>query len=77
MPLSPQTLVQEGLIKDTSILIGTNANEGYWSLLYLLPSMFPNNELKLSDREFDEKKYEEAVGKIFSFHPKPVSKIWV
>ena len=37
--------------------------------------MFPNNELKLSDREFDEKKYEEAVAKIFSFHPKPVSEI--
>ena len=48
-------------------------HEGYWSLLYLLPDMFPNNELKISDRDLSQEKYEEAVSKIFSFYPKPVS----
>ena len=48
-------------------------NEGYWSLLYLLPDMFPNNELKMSDRELSQEKYQEAVHQIFSFYPKPVS----
>jgi hypothetical protein len=35
--------------------------------------MFPNNELKMSDRELSQEKYQEAVHQIFSFYPKPVS----
>ena len=39
----------------------------------MLPDMFPNNELKMSDRELSQEKYQEAVHQIFSFYPKPVS----
>ena len=73
LPNSPRTLLENKAFKDISVLIGSNANEGYWSLLYLLPDMFPNNELKMSDRELSEEKYKQAVHQIFSFYPKPVS----
>ena len=45
--------------------------------MYLLEDMFPNNELKMSDRDLSQEKYEQAVDKIFSFYPKPVSKIFL
>ena len=73
MPRSPKTMLEMNYFKDISILIGSNANEGYWSLMYLLPDMFPNNELKVSDRTLTEEKYMEAVSKIFSFYPESVS----
>ena len=73
LPFSPQTLLKDGLIKDAPVLIGNNANEGYLSLLYLLPNMFPNNELKLTAREFTEEQYMEAVSNIYNFYPTSVS----
>ena len=73
LPLSPRTMLENTRFKNISILIGSNANEGYWSLLYLLPEMFPNNELKMSDRDLSQQKYQEAVDQIFNFYPKPVS----
>merc|ERR1711971_397126 len=72
LPMSPRTLLEKKAFKDISVLIGSNTNEGYWSLLYLLPDMFPNNELKMSDRELSQEKYQEAVHQIFSFYPKPM-----
>ena len=69
LPLSPRTMLDNRPFKDISVLIGSNANEGYWSLLYLLPEMFPNNELKMSDRDLSPQKYQEAVDQIFSFYP--------
>ena len=73
LPFSPQTLLKDGLIKDAPVLIGNNANEGYLSLLYLLPNMFPNNELKLTAREFTEEQYMKAVSNIYNFYPTSVS----
>ena len=75
LPYEPKDLLNKGLVKDISILIGNNANEGYWSLLYLLPSLFPNNELKISDRDLTEEQYQLAVDSIFSFYPKAVQKL--
>ena len=45
--------------------------------MYLLEDMFPNNELKMSDRDLSQEKYEQAVDKIFSFYPKPVSEFFL
>merc|ERR1712020_567720 len=75
LPLSPRTMLDNRPFKDISVLIGSNANEGYWSLLYLLPEMFPNNELKMSDRDLSPQKYQEAVDQIFSFYTKPMRKL--
>jgi len=72
LPISPRTLMENQDFKDISVLIGSNANEGYWSLMYLLEEMFPNNELKMSDRNLSQEEYEEAVNSIFSFYPKPM-----
>ena len=58
-----------------SLLIGSNANEGYWSLLYLLPDMFPNTELKMNDRTLTEDKYQSTVASIFSFYPRPMQRL--
>ena len=66
------TIKNQQFLKKTLVTLGSNANEGYWSLMYLLPNWFPNNELKISDREFTEDRYQEAVSKVFSFYPKPV-----
>ena len=75
LPASPKTLMENGLVKDISILIGNNANEGYWSLMYLLPSLFPNNELKLRDRDLTQEMYQRTVDSIFSFYPKSLQKL--
>jgi carboxylesterase type B len=73
LPLSPRTMMENNLFKDVSVLIGSNNNEGFMSLMYLLPNLFPKNELKMTDMNLTEEKYQEAVAKIFSFYPKPVS----
>ena len=67
--------MKNGLVKDISILIGNNANEGYWSLMYLLPSLFPNNELKLRDRDLTQDMYQATVDSIFNFYPKSLQKL--
>ena len=69
---SPVTLLKNGLFKDISVLIGTNSNEGYVSLMYLLPELFPNNELKESDKFLTEEQYQAAVDAIFSYLPGPM-----
>ena len=45
---------------------------GYWSLLYLLPSLFPNNELREREMNLSDEEYMEAVETIFTFYPRAV-----
>lgn len=73
LPMSPRQMLKNKYFKDVSVLIGSNSNEGYWSLMYLLPELFPNNELKMSDRDLTEENYQKAVDSIFDFYPNPVS----
>ena len=70
---SPRSMLENENFINTSILIGSNTNEGYWSLMYLLPDLFPNKPLNISDLELSEEQYIKAVQQIFSFYPKKVS----
>jgi carboxylesterase type B len=72
LPLSPRIMLENNLFTNVSVLIGSNNNEGFWSLMYLLPDLFPNNELTMRDRMITDEKYQEATGQIFPFYPKTV-----
>ena len=58
---------------NTSLLIGTNANEGFWSLMYFLTDIFPNKELTLEERQLSRTEYRNAVQMIFSQYDSSVS----
>ena len=55
------------------ILIGNNANEGFWSLMYYLPDLMPNKELNDSQKILDDTEYHKYVHDIFNFYTKRVS----
>lgn len=70
----PEILMREkAFASDKAVLIGSNANEGFWSLMYSHPDIFPKEELSLSDRELSRKEYLDAVKSIFAFYPSPVA----
>lgn len=73
LPASPERLLNESAFSsDKAVLIGTNANEGFWSLMYLLTDVFPNEELSESERTLSEREYQQSVQTIFSFYPSMV-----
>ncbi|XP_076449528.1 uncharacterized protein LOC143285962 [Babylonia areolata] len=53
LPEDPWTLLGKGAVKDTEILIGVNADEGMYFLLYGFPELFPlDNSGHITDEEF-------------------------
>jgi hypothetical protein len=44
-------------------------------MMFLMPEIFPNSELSLSERTMSEEDYQSIVGEIFDFYPKLVS--WI
>ena len=66
----------EELTSDTStnipILIGSNANEGFWSLMYYDGERFPNDGLTIDQRRMSEEEFTDVVAGLFSFYPSNV-----
>ena len=62
---------------DVPVLLGSNANEGFWSLMYYLADLLPNRELSESEKAMTEKEYKDTVANVFKFYPKKASNIYI
>ncbi len=71
----PDLLLERGKIRNISVIIGNNANEGFRSLMYFLPEVFPNFELSLPERTLSEEEFQKSVKRIFTSYPKVVKKM--
>ena len=64
------------LITETSseinILTGSNANEGFFSLMYADKKSFPNKELTIDERKMTKKEYFYAVNALLGLYPAKV-----
>ena len=58
---------------DVPVLLGSNANEGFWSLMYYLTDILPNRELSESEKVITEKEYKDTVANVFKFYPEKAS----
>ena len=74
LPAAPAKMLEENAFaSDKEVLIGSNANEGYWSLMYYLTTLMPNRNLSEEEMMLTDKEYEEAVDSVYSFYPEGVS----
>ena len=74
LPVSPTTMLSldDVVNPDIPILIGTNANEGVWFLMYYLTDLMPNSELTADQRTLTQDEYMQTVSSIFTFYPENV-----
>ena len=73
LPTSPKTMMNLPIIDPSiQVLIGNNANEGFWSLMYYLPDLMPNKELNDQHKKLKDTEYYKHVHDIFNFYPKKV-----
>ena len=56
--------------KDVPVLMGSNANEGFWSLMYFLTELLPNRDLTENEKVINETQYKDTVANVFKFYPK-------
>ena len=70
----PEKYLEEKSFGDKPVLIGTNANEGYWSLMYLLGDLFKREELSEDERTLSTREYRDTVSQIFD--PNYSEKVW-
>ena len=62
---SPQEYLAEGSFKKIPLLMGSNANEGTWLLVYHEPKLFDLNEtIKISSE-----KHRQVLDRLFQYHP--------
>ena len=54
------------------VLLGSNRNEGFWSLMYFLYELMPNRELTEEEMTLEPEEYYNYTEKILSFYDKPV-----
>ena len=62
---------------DVPVLLGSNANEGFWSLMYYLTDLLPNRELCDNEKIMNETQYQDTVANVFKFYPKKASNIYI
>ena len=68
---SPEDYQREkAFSKDVPVLLGSNANEGFWSLMYYLTELLPNRDLTENEKVINETQYKDTVANIFKFYPK-------
>ena len=73
---SPAAMMKFGTIDwSIPVLIGSNANEGFWSLMYYLTDLLPNKELTDKQKTLTKGEYHKHVESIFSFYPEEVSQL--
>eukprot|EP00095_Tigriopus_kingsejongensis_P008411 maker-scaffold9_size846264-snap-gene-7.26 protein:Tk08411 transcript:maker-scaffold9_size846264-snap-gene-7.26-mRNA-1 annotation:"PREDICTED: acetylcholinesterase-like" len=67
---SPEKALTSGLISSKiPVLLGSNANEGFYSLMYFDPDTFPDQELDEDDQDLSEKDFNDVVQAIFPQFP--------
>ena len=57
---------------EVPILIGSNANEGFGSLMYFDMERFPNKDMTIDERKMTGEEYANAVAGLLSFYPSKV-----
>ena len=67
----PKDLI-DSVCSEIPVLIGSNKNEGFWSLLYFLTDLMPNRELSDEEMRLNMTSYMGYVNSILSFEPKEV-----
>ena len=70
----PKELINS-VCPEIPVLIGSNKNEGFWSLMYFLTDLMPNRELSNEEMTLNITSYMGYVNNILSFHPKEVLSI--
>ena len=67
LPAPPATLMKlnNSINSNIPVLIGSNANEGFWSLMYYLTDLMPNNELTPQERTLSQEEYYKVVESVF------------
>ena len=74
IPARPEKILEEkAFSKEKDILMGSNSQAGFRSLLYLLPDLMLNEELTQNQKSLTMKEFKENVNITFSFYPKVVS----
>ncbi|XP_059154257.1 acetylcholinesterase-like [Physella acuta] len=71
LPDEPALMIQRGDVKNTSVIIGVNANEGTYFFVYLFMKYFPIN----GDGQITERQYDEILHEIFSGDSSKVSQV--
>ena len=66
-------LKKKAFAKDKAVLLGSNSNEGFWSLMSAMSDLFENKELEDKDLEIDEQDYQDRVSQILWYLPEAVS----
>ena len=67
----PKDLI-DSVCPEIPVLIGSNKNEGFWSLMYYLTDLMPNRELSDEEMTLNMTSYMGYVNNILSFYPKKV-----
>ena len=75
LPASPAALMKlnNSINSNIPVLLGSNANEGFWSLMYYLTDLMPNRELAPQEKNLTQEEYYKAVESLFTFYPKEVN----
>ena len=73
---SPAAMIKFSPI-DSSIpvLIGSNANEGFLSLMYYFTNLMPDKEFTSKQLNLTTHEYEKLVESVFNFYPKKVREL--
>ena len=67
----PKDLI-DSVCPEVPVLIGSNKNEGFWSLMYYLTDLMPNRELSDEEMRLNMTSYMGYANSILSFEPKEV-----
>lgn len=68
LPDTPDALLKRGAFKNTSILLGSNSNEGNYFLVYLMPDLFPLD----THRPLTRSEYSSAVRRFLGERASPL-----
>ena len=52
------------------VIAGSNANEGYWSLIYAMWDVYKNEEMTEEERQIKKRAYKQAVKSIYGRFPR-------
>ncbi len=70
----PTAYAEKGAFNpEVPVLLGSNANEGFWPLMYFLTDVMPNKELSEEEKNLAFDDYQNRVGSVFTFYPESVS----
>lgn len=73
LPAEPEILLkQKAFSPNKPVLLGSNANEGFWSLLYSMGNLFVKEDLSAKDMAISEDEYQNRVSEILWEYPPEV-----